>query len=278
MNRKLGVCSWSLQPTSPADLVEKVKACGLRYVQLALDPIRDGRFDLKTTRELFQSAGIHIASGMMEMAGEDYTSLETIARTGGVIPDHTWNANLKHAEENARLAKALGISMVTFHAGVVPHSTGDPRRAVVLDRIRAIVDAFHIQQITTSLETGQEPGPVMMEALSEVARPALGINFDAANMILYGTGRPFPSLECFSYKIRQFHMKDAKVTKQPGTWGVEVPSGTGDVDWASLLERIVEMNLAGDIMIERESGTDRIADIRFARRLVEYKITNIIIQ
>ena len=38
---RLAVCTWSLQPTSPADLVEKLKPIGIPRVQLALDPIRE---------------------------------------------------------------------------------------------------------------------------------------------------------------------------------------------------------------------------------------------
>ena len=36
---RLAVCSWSLQPTDPEDLVQKVRACGLDRVQLALSPV-----------------------------------------------------------------------------------------------------------------------------------------------------------------------------------------------------------------------------------------------
>ena len=45
MKTRIGVCSWSLQPTSPADLVAKVKACGLNRVQLALNPLQRGDWD-----------------------------------------------------------------------------------------------------------------------------------------------------------------------------------------------------------------------------------------
>ena len=37
---RLAVCSWSLQPTDPEDLVQKLRATGIRRVQLALDPLR----------------------------------------------------------------------------------------------------------------------------------------------------------------------------------------------------------------------------------------------
>ncbi|MBI3818264.1 MAG: TIM barrel protein [Planctomycetes bacterium] len=277
MPRKLGVCSWSLQPKSPADLVEKVKSCGLRFVQLALDPIRRGEWDVNDTKRALDAANIEILSGMMELAGEDYSSLETIAKTGGVLPDATWNANLAAAAENAQIAKRLGIGFLTFHAGVIPHGRRDPKRIVVLDRVRAIVDAFAAAGVAIALETGQESGPAMMEALLELSRPSVGVNFDPANMILYGQGEPLPSFECFLYKIKQIHLKDAKWTQQKGTWGVEVPDGTGDVHWSRLLERIVETGLDCHLLIEREAGANRVADIRFARRLAEYKLNDLVV-
>ncbi|MFN0205737.1 MAG: sugar phosphate isomerase/epimerase family protein [Planctomycetota bacterium] len=272
MTRALGVCSWSLQPSSPADLVEKVNSCGVRNVQLALDPIRTGEWNLKETQTLLRNANITIASGMMAMEGEDYTSLETIAATGGVLPDATWSGNFAAARANANIAKQLGLRLLTFHAGVIPHDLNDPKRTVVLDRVRAIVDVFLANDVNIALETGQEPAPEMMKALAEIGRPSLGVNFDPANMILYGQGEPFASLECFSWRILQIHMKDAKKPAVAGTWGTEVPSGTGDVNWSRMCERIETLHLNCNLMIEREAGAERVSDIRFSRRLAEYKL------
>lgn len=275
MARKLGVCSWSLQPKSPADLAQKVKDCGVASVQLALDPIRTGEWDWIETQKTLRAANISIASGMMMMADEDYSSLDAIARTGGVLPDGTWDTNLSAARENAQIAKKMGITFLTFHAGVIPHGARDPKRKVVLERIRNIADCYQDAGVSVALETGQESAPVMMRALEELGRPEVGVNFDPANMILYGQGEPFPSFECFSYKIKQMHMKDAKWATTKGEWGVEVPSGTGDVNWSKLLERILQIGLGCDLMIEREAGDTRIADIRFARRLADYKLAGI---
>src|SRR5262245_30277212 len=67
----IGVCSWSLQPTSPDDLVTNVRAAGLRAVQLALDPLLDGSWPLDGTLAALEHAGIDVRSGMMRMRGED---------------------------------------------------------------------------------------------------------------------------------------------------------------------------------------------------------------
>src|SRR5262245_13804107 len=97
MKRALGVCSWSLRPSSPTDLAEKVRTAGLNRVQLHLDPIRMGAWGLDQTLSALRNAGIAVASGMMSMEGEDYSTLESIRTTGGVRPSATWPNNLAAA-------------------------------------------------------------------------------------------------------------------------------------------------------------------------------------
>ena len=91
---RLAVCSWSLQPTDPEDLVQKVRACGLDRVQLALSPVVRAPDVWGLVFEVLQDADISVESGMMETVGEDYSSLESIAQTGGLRPDEHWDANL----------------------------------------------------------------------------------------------------------------------------------------------------------------------------------------
>jgi sugar phosphate isomerase/epimerase len=68
--------------------------------------------------------------------------------------------------------------------------------------------------------------------------------------------------------IRQVHIKDARRPQVPGTWGREVVVGTGEVDWPAFFAVLKEMNFAGDLAIEREAGTTRVADVRAAREVV----------
>ncbi len=79
---RLAVCSWSLQPSTPADLITKLKQIGLHRVQLAIDPLREGGAWADTAAQ-FKAAGITVASGMMMTVGEDYTTPQTIQATGG---------------------------------------------------------------------------------------------------------------------------------------------------------------------------------------------------
>lgn len=264
----LAVCSWSLRPESPRDLTEKIRACGVSGVQLALDPVRTGEWDEIETVSLLDGAGIEIVSGMMATAGEDYSTLDTIRETGGVRPDHTWPENLAAARGNAELAARIGVNLVTFHAGFIPHDRSDPEWAKLIARLQDLVDVFHGCGVRVAFETGQEDAATLLEAMDALQRPTAGINFDPANMILYNMGDPAEALAQLAPRIEQIHVKDAVYTEKPGTWGLEVPAGTGAVDWARFFGIVRERLTDCDLVIEREAGEERVKDVRTAAALI----------
>jgi len=264
MNHCIGVCSWSLQPASAADLARKVKDVGLSAVQLALDPLRTGEWPAAEAAATLRRAGIEIRSGMMGMRGEDYSTLDAIRRTGGVRPDADWEENLAAAGANADLARELGVGLVTFHAGFLPHERRDPLRKVMIERLRAITDAFAARGVRVALETGQEQADTLLGVLDELDRPDVGVNFDPANMVLYGMGDPVAALRRLAPRVAQCHIKDAVATETSGTWGAEVPVGEGNVNWPAFFVVLRDAGLICDLMIEREAGGDRPGDIRLA--------------
>jgi L-ribulose-5-phosphate 3-epimerase len=265
---RLAVCSWSLQPASPADLVSKLESTGIRRVQLALDPLRDSPAVWGNTPSLFRRHGITTVSGMFGCVGEDYSTLETIRLTGGIAPDATWEQNWNNIRATAALAQQLGLSLVTFHAGFLPHDEKDPDFARMLRRLAETVDMFKAADITLGLETGQETAPVLVQLMQKLQCPNVGVNFDPANMILYDKGNPIAALRMLGPWIRQVHIKDARRTKVPGTWGEEVAVGTGEVDWPAFFATLRELNYTGDLVVEREAGSQRVADIRTAKEVV----------
>lgn len=265
----LGVCSWSLRPDSPRELAERVRACGLRRVQLAIDPIRGGAWKLAETRRALADAEIEIASGMVAMEGEDYSTIDAIRATGGVRPDEPWEANLAATRENASIAHALGIPLVTFHAGFLPDSPSDPLRARIIGRIATVAEVFNAHGIGIALETGQESARTLLGILADPRLASVRVNFDPANMILYGSGDPNEALTLLAPHVAQIHLKDALPTTSPGTWGIETPLADGAVDWTRFFTIVRERLPGVPLIIERESGDDRIADVRHAADLAE---------
>jgi sugar phosphate isomerase/epimerase len=269
LNQRLAVCSWSLQPADPATLIQYLQAIGIRRVQIALDPIREQPAVWGNAAALLALANCSIVSGMFGTVGEDYSTLESIRRTGGVVPDEHWAQNWRNIQATAEVAQRLGLKLVTFHAGFLPHEESDPSFRKLLDRVTQVADLFAAKQIDLGFETGQETAATLRAFLSRLNRPNVGVNFDPANLVLYDKGNPIEALRTLSPWLKQCHIKDARRTRVTGTWGEEVVVGTGEVDWTGFFQTLRDVGFTGDLCIEREAGNQRVADIRSARSFVE---------
>jgi sugar phosphate isomerase/epimerase len=265
---RIGVCSWSLQQQGPHELAHTLSSIGASAIQLALDPIRTGDWSLAETRAALHDADITILSGMMAPVGEDYSTLESIRQTGGVRPDALWPQNLENARAIADIARELSLPLVTLHAGFLPDSAEgvahDTERRTMIDRLQNIADIFADRSVRLAFETGQETAATQTAVLRDLKRPQVGINFDPANMILYGTGEPLAALRELAPYVVQAHVKDALLTTQPGTWGTEVRAGSGAVDWPAFFSIIQSFPATIDLVVEREAGDTRAADIAHA--------------
>jgi L-ribulose-5-phosphate 3-epimerase len=275
VSHNIGVCSWSLQPTDAGNLITSLAPTGAKCLQLHLDPLRSGEWDEAASLDALRDAGIRILSGMVATKDEDYSTLASISETGGLRPDSTWDENRAAAIENAALAQRMGLSLISLHAGFLPEEAGVPERTKLVKRLREYIDIFAERDIICALETGQESATTLAEFLEELDRPRSGVNFDPANMLLYDKGDPVQALDLLAPWVRQIHIKDAICTKIPGTWGEEVPAGTGEVDWTAFFDVIAARKLDVDLIIEREAGDDRVGDIATAQTLVSTQLARI---
>jgi sugar phosphate isomerase/epimerase len=266
---RLAVCSWSLQATNPADLIQRTRATGVARLQLALDPMREEPGVWGVAPRQLEQAGIEVVSGMFGCVGEDYTTLETIRATGGIAPDATWAQNWRNILSALDLAEGLGLKLVTFHAGFLPHDPADAAFGKLKDRLAQIAGEAGKRELQLGLETGQETAEALREFLQVLNHGTVGVNFDPANMLLYDKGDPIAAVRTLGPWIRQVHIKDANRTKAPGTWGEEVPAGKGQVDWPAFFAALREVQFTGNLCIEREAGAQRVEDIQAARLLVE---------
>jgi sugar phosphate isomerase/epimerase len=83
-------------------------------------------------------------------------------------------------------------------------------------------------------------------------------------MVLYDKGDPIEAVQVLGPWIRHVHIKDAIRTRQPGTWGREVPWGDGDVGPAEFVKALADAGFSGALAVEREAGDDRLGDIALA--------------
>lgn len=256
----IGVCSWSLQ-MDITGVAQVLGNMGVQHVHLAVGPslADNGDSYLKAIHEQSWT----ISSTMIDFAQEDYSTLESIKITGGVAPDDCWPANRKRFEQAAMITKILKVPYLAMHAGYIDQHHADYARKMS-DRIACLADMAGEQDLTLLLETGQESAAELVEFLEHLDHPALGVNFDPANMILYDKGDPIESLLLLQPWIKHVHIKDALRTEQVGTWGREVPWGQGQVDEHAFFAALDQIGFQGVLAIEREVGEHRVADIQQA--------------
>ena len=126
-----------------------------------------------------------------------------------------------------------------------------------MDVTRQLCDQCKANGQFLHLETGQETAEGLLEFIKQVDRDNLKINFDPANMILYGTGEPIEALKAVGGHVRSIHCKDGTWSDKPGeTWGAEVPLGEGDVNMHAYLTTLKEIGYTGPLTIEREIPQD----------------------
>jgi sugar phosphate isomerase/epimerase len=106
--------------------------------------------------------------------------------------------------------------------------------------------------------------------IQDVGRENLGVNFDPANMLLYGSGEPIEALGLLGRYVMGAHAKDGTWPPRPGELGDEKPLGEGQVGIDRYVAKLKEIGYTGALTIEREiSGPQQIEDIRRAIRLLE---------
>jgi len=262
--RETGVMFWAGR-----DRLEEICSLGVRCGQLgiggdlSLDAALQAEWKAALDREQFTLVTVFAA-----YTGESYADIPTVQRTVGFIPAATRQERERRTLDISDFAAAIGVRSIATHIGFVPEDATDPDYAAVLEMVRRIADHAAVHRQTFALETGQEPAHVLLQFLQHVDRSNVGINFDPANMILYGSGHPMEALTVLGSRLLSVHAKDGNWPDRdkPGSLGKERPLGQGSVDIPRFVAKLKEIGFHGPLNIEREAEnqSDRIADIRNA--------------
>ena len=251
--------------------LEAVQSLGVRTVQLHA-PTAEYRTPQRTAeiKSQFAEAGITITVVFVGFEDDDYTTVERVKETVGLVPGSRRDARLAETLELADFAAQLGVDAIGMHLGFVSPDGASPESGAVVEATRAVCDrcAGHGQYF--HLETGQETADELLTFIGAVDRPNLAVNFDPANMILYGSGEPLAALDEVGARVRSVHCKDACKVRQPGqAWHEDAPLGQGDVDIEAFLRKLKALGYEGPLTIEREYSPDQSGDLKAALQLLE---------
>lgn len=259
----LGVCSWSLQVRNIPELTRLLDRLGVGVAQIACgDPHHANWDEGEAMPEAARASGLAFTGAMLGFPGEDYTTPETIRKTGGFGDPALRPQRLDRLAWALDRTVALGLSDLTLHAGFLPRPS-DPDRRPFLDTLATAGRMAQDVGVTLAFETGQESADLLRLTLDELASPSLKVNFDPANMRLYDMGDPIRAVEILGPDIRSVHVKDARRPRVPGTWGEEVPLGHGEVGIPEFLRVLKQVGYTGPLIVEREVGDQeaRVRDI-----------------
>ena len=252
--------------------IERVQELGVGTVQLHAPP-KERRTEPEAAeiREKFREAGIEITLVFCGFAGESYSSIQAVKETVGLVPPTAREERVAETKQIARFANLLGAPGIGIHIGFIPEEPDDPEYSTVVSVARNICDFCKDLGLAMHLETGQETAPTLLRFIQDVERDNLAVNFDPANMILYGSGRPIEALKLVGKYVRSVHAKDARWSDKPGVeWGAETPLGEGEVDMEKFVKTLDELGYEGPLTIEREiSGEKQIEDIKKAVNLLK---------
>jgi sugar phosphate isomerase/epimerase len=268
---EIGVMFWG-GPDAAATIAEQ-KAFGVRCGQLGIA----GDLNLKGTATAWKKAlddqGFTVVTAFAAYTGEDYADIPTVQRTVGLVPKATRAEREARTLEISDFAAEVGIPGIALHVGFVPEDSRAEDYIIVRDMVRRICDHAAKHGQTFALETGQESADSMLDFFLEVNRENLRINFDPANMVLYGTGDPIAALDVLQRHVVTVHCKDGDWPPKgvPGALGVEKPLGQGAVGMERFIAKLREIHYKGPLCVEREipDKEERARDVRMAVGLLQ---------
>lgn len=257
---EIGICSWSIDRSDP---VRALEIAGSKYdlnvTQLGiLDPHILEKCSTEALRTTAQREEIEISAICVGFQDEDYSSIESIRRTGGFGPQEMFQYRLEAIGRVASLATDLGVKNLVVHIGAIPTDQSNPQHDALLERVRNVADAVTASGVRLLIETGSEPADILAAFLDRLERDNIGVNFDPGNFLLYGTGDPVQAVRTLKGRIVQMHAKDALASSSPGIeWGMQRPLGAGDANMPRVISKLRAIGYGGPVLIECDIANDR---------------------
>jgi L-ribulose-5-phosphate 3-epimerase len=252
----------------PDAAMSKVHELGLPTCQVFADEIEPeiaGRLRQALNKYQIEATSL-VVGGPRREVWDFYEGPLTI----GLVPRETRDARIAHIKKASDFAKLCGIAAVQTHCGFIPENPNDPVYKETVATMREVVGYCKRNGQNFRYETGQETPITLVRAIQDVGLDNQGVNFDLANLILYGKANPVDAIELLGPYVQGIHAKDGLWPTNPRDLGQEVPIGKGKVDFPRIIRRLKELNYRGAVTIEREiSGPQQVEDVRAAKAYLE---------
>jgi sugar phosphate isomerase/epimerase len=249
-----GVMFWAGR--DPYETVRELKLWGVRCGQMGIPGDLPLAGAAARWKQALAEENFTVATVFAAYVGESYADIPTVRKTVGFVPPATRDERELRTLAVGDFAAQIGVPAIATHIGFVPEDRSSQDYLAVLEMVRRVCDHAAAHGQTFALETGQESAPALLEFLLAAGRANLRINFDPANMILYGTGDPIAALDTLAPYVITVHCKDGDWPPpgSPGALGEEKPLGQGSVGIERFIAKLKEIGYTGPLTIEREAS------------------------
>jgi len=248
----------------PDVAIAKVQELGLPTCQVYVDDFefeRAGRL-----RQALDKRGIEATSLVIGGPGKEVWDFYEGPLTIGLVPPNTRAARIAHIKKASDFAKQCEIPAVQTHCGFIPEDPNNPLYLETVIALREVAAYCKRNNQNFRYETGQETPITLVRAIQDVGLDNQGVNFDLANLILYGKANPVDAIELLGPYVQGIHAKDGLWPMNPKQLGEEVAIGKGKVDFPRIIARLKALEYRGALTIEREiSGPQQMADVLAAK-------------
>ena len=172
--------------------------------------------------------------------------------TIGLVPREYRSARTERLKQGIDFCKASGIPAVHAHFGFIPEDPKDILYKEFIEAMKPIGEYAFNKGIDIYFETGQETPVTLLRAILDIGTGNLFVNYDTANLVMYGKANPLDGLKVIGKYVKALHAKDGKYPVNPNELGKEVPIPGGEVDFPAVISYLKELDFDGSITIECE--------------------------
>ena len=257
--------------SDPRIEIEKVKNLGFQTCQVSC-------WDMSLyTKEIAEKLKWAVEENEVEIttlwtgfSGKPVWNFTEGPSTIGLVPPDKRKTRLKDLKKASKFAEWIDVESLTTHIGFIPENPNDPVYISLVDVLKEVARFLEDRGQSFWFETGQETPVSLLRTFEDVGADNFGVNFDPANLLMYGKANPIDALDILGEYVRDVHAKDGEYPKSGYQLGEEKPLGEGRVNFPVLISKLKELNYSGSLTIEREiSGPQQIIDIKRGKKYLE---------
>ncbi len=260
-------------PTADERRIEFYHSLGMTAMQIAgvmedwLAPTAEAIARSEAIMTMLRERGISTPTMFLSFPNQDWAHpVEGV----GLSPLKTRAERMILACRQMNWGKKYGVHYVTCHVGYFPEESTDEYKSLIND-LKLLVRFAKANGQDFLFETGMENVPTLKRIFNDIGEDNLGLNFDPANLLIYGSDEPAHVVEEMGDLVKVIHCKDARHAAPTEKAGKETPLGKGDTDFANLLKSLLARGFAGPLIIERELplGPEQEKDVAEAVILIQ---------